>query len=194
MFLRLLATALLTAGFALSGAHHGSAADYAIDSEGAHASINFRVKHLGFSWLTGRFDKFNGTFSYDKASPEASKVKVEIDPASINSNHGKRDKHLRGSDFLDVDVFPEASFISTSIKPAENGKFDIVGDLTLKGVTKEIVIKAESIGGGKDPWGGFRQGFTGTTSFALADFDINYNLGPASKDVFLTLEVEGIRQ
>ena len=70
----------------------------------------------------------------------------------------------------------------------------IVGDFTLRGVTKELTIEGEAIGGGKDPWGGYRQGFTGTTSFALADFGITYNLGPASKEVFLMLDVEGLRK
>lgn len=171
-----------------------TAATYAIDDKGAHASITFRIKHLGYSWLTGRFDKFNGTFTYDEAKPEASKVSVEIDTASINSNHGKRDKHLRGGDFLDVEMFPKATFVSKSVTPGENGKMTIVGDLTLHGETKEITINAEKVGGGKDPWGGYRTGFTGTTELKLADFGIDFNLGPASTHVQLTLDVEGIRQ
>lgn len=176
------------------GAAVVGAADYVIDTEGAHASIQFKVKHLGYSWLTGRFDKFSGTFSYDEAAPENSKVEVKIDPASVNSNHGKRDKHLRSADFLDVDTYPEASFVSKSVKAGADGKMTIVGDFTLRGVTKELTIEGEAIGGGKDPWGGYRQGFTGTTSFALADFGITYNLGPASKEVFLMLDVEGLRK
>jgi len=170
------------------------AADYLIDEKGAHASINFRVKHLGYSWLTGRFDKFNGTFSHDEAKPEASKVSVFIDAASVNSNHGKRDKHLRGGDFLDVEKFPTATFKSTSITPGADGKLKIVGALTLRGVTKDITIDAAKVGGGKDPWGGYRTGFTGTTRLKLADYGITFDLGPASTHVDLELNVEGIRQ
>ena len=77
-------------------------ADYVIDTKGAHASIQFRVKHLGYSWLVGRFNKFEGQFSYDADAPEKTTIEVKIDPASIDSNHAERDKHLRGDDFLHV--------------------------------------------------------------------------------------------
>ncbi len=170
------------------------AAEYVIDTKGAHASINFRIKHLGFSWLTGRFDKFAGTFAFDDKNPEASKVKVEIDTASVNSNHGERDKHLRSADFLETDKFPTATFESTSVKMSGDGKAEIAGKFTMRGITKDIVINAERIGGGNDPWGGYREGFTGTTKLMLSDFAIKKDLGPASKEVELTLEVEGIRK
>lgn len=169
------------------------AADYVIDTKGAHASINFRVKHLGFSWLTGRFDTFSGGFTFDEANPGASKVSVEIDTASVNSNHAERDKHLRSADFLDVAKFPKATFVSKSVT-AKDGKATIVGDFTLRGVTKEVTIEATAIGGGQDPWGGFRQGFEGKTSFALADFGVPKDLGPAAKMVELDLHVEGVRK
>lgn len=170
-----------------------AAADYVIDTDKAHASINFRIKHLGFSWLTGRFDTFKGTFAFDEAKPETSKVKVEIDTNSVNSNHAERDKHLRGKDFLDTASFPTATFESTAVKlDGDNAK--ITGNLTLHGVTKEITIDAKRVGGGEDPWGGYRQGFTGTTTLPLKDFGINYNLGPSAQAVELALEIEGVRQ
>ncbi len=171
-----------------------NAADFVIDSKGQHASINFRINHLGFSWIVGRFDKFTGTFAFDEAKPEASKVKVEIDTASVNSNQAERDKHLRSPDFLDVTAFPLATFESTSVTPKGDGKATIAGKLTLHGVTKDVTIETESIGGGADPWGGFRHGFSGKTTLALADFGIKKDLGPASKTVELTLEVEGVKQ
>jgi polyisoprenoid-binding protein YceI len=186
-----LAPLALVATLAFSGA--APAADYAIDTKGAHASINFRIKHLGFSWLTGRFDQFSGTFSYDEKAPEASKVSVEIDTASVNSNHAERDKHLRGGDFLDVAQFPKATFVSKSVKAAGEGKATITGDFTLHGVTKEITIDAEVVGGGADPWGGQRAGFAGTTTLTLADYGITKHLGPA-KEVELTLNVEGVQK
>ncbi|HEX2840838.1 YceI family protein [Hyphomicrobium sp.] len=191
MTLRLAPLALVAA---LAWPAASQAADYTIDTKGAHASINFRIKHLGFSWLVGRFDQFNGTFSYDEKAPETSKVSVEIDTASVSSNHAERDKHLRNTDFLDVAKFPKATFVSKSVSPAGDGKAKIVGDLTLRGVTKEVTIDAAYVGGGADPWGGNRVGFTGTTKIALADYGINFNLGPASKDVELQLEVEGVQK
>lgn len=170
------------------------AAEYLIDSGSSHASINFRVKHLGFSWLTGRFDTFAGSFNFDEADPAASSISVTIDTASVNSNHAKRDNHLRSPDFLDVEFFPEATFQSTSASVTGDGKGVVKGDLTLHGETREIAIDVEYIGGGNDPWGGYRVGFAGTTSFALADFGIDYDLGPASRIVEMSLHVEGIRQ
>ena len=170
------------------------AADYVIDTKGAHASINFRVKHLGFSWLVGRFDKFSGNFTFDANDAAASKVKVEIDTASVSSNHAERDKHLRSADFLDVAKFPTATFESNKVTLEGADKATIVGNFTMRGVTKEITINASRVGGGQDPWGGTREGFEGTTKIALADFGITKDLGPASKDVELTLHVEGVKQ
>ena len=170
------------------------AAEYMIDTKGAHAFVNFKIQHLGYSWLTGRFNEFEGTFDFDESNYEDASVDVIIKTASVDSNHAERDKHLRGDDFLDVDKYPEATFESTEIKPKGDGKFDIHGVLTLHGVTKDIVINAHKIGEGKDPWGGYRAGFMGTTRLKLADFGIDYDLGPASTHVDMELHVEGIRQ
>lgn len=169
--------------------------NYVIDTKGAHASINFSIKHLGYSVLTGRFDTFSGEFSYDPAKPETSTVNVTIDTGSINSNHAERDKHLRSPDFLNVEKFPKATFVSKKIVLDDNkDEFDIVGDLTLNGVTKSITIEVEKIGEGKDPWGGYRAGFSGETTITLKDFNVKMDLGPASQTVQLELEVEGIKK
>ena len=165
-----------------------------IDTEKAHAFIQFKIQHLGYSWLLGRFNSFDGEFSYDEKNPSAAKVMVNIDPASIDSNHAERDKHLRGKDFLHVDKFPKASFVSTLFEEKGNGKAVLKGDFTLHGVTRPISIDVEHIGHGKDPWGGYRRGFAGKTSFALKDYGIDYNLGPASEVVELFLSIEGIRK
>ena len=183
--------ALLAGTLALAG--QARAADYVIDTAKAHASIQFRIKHLGFSWLTGRFDTFSGSFTFDEANPSASKVHVEVDTASVNSNHAERDKHLRSKEFLDVAEYPKAVFDSTSVK-LNGDKATIAGNLTLRGVSKPIEIEAQRVGGGADPWGGFRDGFTGTTRLTLNDFGINFDLGPNSKEVELRLDVEGVRQ
>ena len=170
------------------------AAKYVIDTKEAHAFIQFRIQHLGYSWLTGRFNTFSGSFEYDEKNPANASVAVEIDTASVDSNHAERDKHLRGDDFLDVEKYPTAKFVSTSFKEKGDGTAVLEGNLTLHGVTKPVTIDVEHVGHGEDPWGGYRRGFEGRTRIALADFDINYNLGPKSKELELILSVEGIRQ
>lgn len=182
-----LATGLSTSQLALAD-------DYVLDTKGMHSFIQFRIQHLGYSWLYGRFNDFDGRFSYDESAPEKTEVSVTIKTASVDSNHADRDKHLRSEDFLNTKAHPEATFKSTSYKPDGDGTGALEGELTLNGVTKPITLDVQEIGAGKDPWGGFRRGFLGTTRLALADYDINYNLGPASKEVELTLSVEGIKQ
>ncbi|MCL1113199.1 MULTISPECIES: YceI family protein [Shewanella] len=171
-----------------------NAADYVIDTQGAHASIQFSVSHLGYSFVVGRFNEFSGNFSFDQAKIADAKVNVKINTTSVDSNHAERDKHLRGADFLNSDKFPEASFVSTSIVDNGNNQFVINGDFTFNGVTKPLSIDAKAIGEGKDPWGGYRAGFTGKTTFAMKDYGVKMDLGPASANVVLDLVVEGIKQ
>jgi polyisoprenoid-binding protein YceI len=171
-----------------------AAENYVIDTKGMHAFVEFKIKHLGYSWLKGRFNDFEGEFTFDEKNPAKSSVNVTIKTASVDSNHAERDKHLRGSDFLNVSKFPTATFKSTKVVSDEKGEAEIHGKLTLNGVTKDIVIDAEQIGAGDDPWGGFRRGFEGTTEIALKDYNINFNLGPASEKVELTLSIEGVRK
>lgn len=171
-----------------------TAADYIIDKEGQHAFVNFKISHLGYSWLYGTFRDFDGRFSFDATQPEASSVRVTIRTASVDSNHAERDKHLRGSDFLNTGKHPEASFVSTGVTSTGEGSFDISGNLTLNGVTRPVTIAAKLLGEGADPWGGYRAGFEGSTRIALKDFAIAKDLGPASQEVELILSVEGVRQ
>ncbi|MCP5325167.1 MAG: YceI family protein [Oceanospirillaceae bacterium] len=171
-----------------------AAENYTIDTKGMHAFVEFKISHLGTSWLKGRFNDFNGTFSYDDKTPANNKVSVTIKTASVDTNHAERNKHLRSKDFLDTDKFPEAKFESTKVEKTGAKTANIYGKLSLHGVTKDIVIAATEVGAGNDPWGGFRRGFEGTTTLKLKDFGINYNLGPASETVEMHLNIEGIRQ
>jgi polyisoprenoid-binding protein YceI len=184
----------LALGGALIGAGQAMAADYAIDKQGQHAFVNFKISHLGYSWLYGTFKDFDGSFSFDAAKPQDSKVNVTLNTTSVDTNHAERDKHIRSGDFLNVSKHPTATFASTSVKSTGEGTADITGDLTLNGVTKPVVIAAKFIGDGKYPWGGYRAGFEGTTKLKLKDFDIQKDLGPASQDVELIISVEGVRK
>ena len=185
--------AALALGSVLIGTQ-AMAADYVIDKKGQHAFVNFKISHLGYSWLYGTFKDFDGKFSFDAAKPEASKVSVTLKTASVDTNHAERDKHIRSADFLNVAAHDTATFESTSVKSTGEGTADVTGNLTLNGVTKPVVFAAKFIGEGKDPWGGYRAGFEGTTTIKMKDFDISMDLGPASETVELIISIEGIRQ
>lgn len=168
--------------------------DYVIDTEGAHAFIQFKINHLGYSWLLGRFNEFEGSFSYDEANPENASVNVVIETESIDSNHGERDQHLRSDDFLDVENYPQASFVSTGFEPDSNGGGLLQGEFTLRGVTREIEFEVNQVGAGEDPWGMTRRGFEGSYTFKLADYGITYDLGPEAEEIEIYLSIEGIQQ
>ncbi|MGQ7816173.1 hypothetical protein B6S59_26430 [Pseudomonas sp. A46] len=184
--------AALTLGAALF-AGQAMAADYTIDKEGQHAFVNFKIGHLGYSYIYGTFKDFDGTFSFDAKNPEASKVKVTLKTASVDTNHAERDKHIKSGDFLNVSKNPTATFESTSVKSTGEGTADVTGNLTLNGVTKPVVVKAKFVGEGSDPWGGYRAGFEGSTRIKLKDFDIQKDLGPASQEAELIISFEGVR-
>lgn len=178
---------------AVQAEEHGGT--YAFDKKGDHQFVMFKISHLGYSWLYGRFNDFDGEFVYDAENPENSSVSVTVDTASVDSNHAERDKHLRSDDFLNVGEFPEATFTSKRVELDDEGEADIIGDLTLNGVTREVTLETEMLGKGKDPWGGYRMGFEAETEFNLDDFGISYEkLGKASREVELIISVEGIRQ
>lgn len=185
----LLITSLATA---LALPNLANAADYKIDTKGAHASVNFKVSHLGYSFIQGRFNTFSGNFNFDANNVEASKVSVSIDTTSLDSNHAERDKHIKGSDFINAGKFSTSTFVSNKVVKNEDGSFAISGDLTLHGVTKNITLDTQFIGEGNDPWGGYRVGFEATTRLELKDFGIKV-MG-ASSYVDMELQVEGIKQ
>ncbi len=167
------------------------AADYKIDP--SHSFVEFRIQHLGYSWLYGRFNTISGSFSHDPNAPEDNKISVEIDTASVDTNHADRDKHLRNEDFLHVRKFPKATFESIKfIGSVDEGVLH--GTLTLNGVSKPVEIKVRKLGEGKDPWGGYRAGFVGTVKLVRKDFGMTYQLGPQSEDMELELGIEGIRR
>ncbi len=180
---------LILAGLAIQS----QAANYTIDTKGSHAFVQFKIKHLGYSWLIGQFNQFDGSFNYDKEKANQSSILVNIETKSLDTNHAERDKHLRGKDFLNVSKYPTATFKSTSMKMTGDSGL-VTGNLNLHGVDKTITIEVSRIGEGNDPWGSYRAGFEGTTTLKLEDFNIVNSLGPASASLEMTLNIEGIRQ
>ncbi|WP_419209938.1 YceI family protein [Providencia manganoxydans] len=176
----------LTAGSAL-------AETYKFDKQGQHAFIEFRIQHLGYSWVYGSFKDFDGSFTYDAKDPAKDKVEVTIKTGSIDTNHAERDKHLRSGDFLNAAKFPEAKFVSTEVKK-EGEIYKITGDFTLNGVTKPITLDAKLMGEGKNPWGGYRAGFEAQGNIKLKDFNIKSDLGPKSQEAELLISVEGVQE
>ena len=166
------------------------AADYVIDGTGAgmHSSVHFRASHVGISALWGRFNDITGSFTYDAANIGASTISVNIDPASLDTNNEARDTHLKTSDYMDVEKFPEAGFVSTMIHDLGDGKVHVTGNFTLHGVTKEIAFEATRTGEGETPFGDYRVGFEAETTLDLTEYGIN------AGTLTLILAIEGIRQ
>ncbi len=184
--------AALAIGSAVLSAN-AMAADYVVDKEGQHAFVDFKISHLGYSYITGTFKDIDGKFSFDAAKPEASKIEFNVNTASVFTNHAERDKHIASADFLNASKFAKATFVSTSVKSTGEKTADVTGDLTILGVTKPVVVKATFLGEGKDPWGGYRAGFEGTTTIKRSDFGKQKDLGPASDTVELYVSFEGVK-
>lgn len=166
-----------------------AAQEYVIDTRGGHASINFKFKHLGYSWLTGHFKQFDGRFFYDPANVGATNISVNIDPASIDSNHAERDKHIKSDDYLDVAKYPKAGFVSTRVESTGKNTAKVHGKLTLHGVTKEITFDAALTGKGPDPWGGNRAGFEASYVINTEDFGMAF---PPTNQIEMDLFIEGV--
>src|SRR5581483_5356034 len=145
------------------------------DIDTAHSSVGFSVRHLLVSKVRGAFTKWSGSLSFDESAPHESRVEVTIDAASVDTHEPKRDEHLRSGDFLDVARFPALTFKSTRVEAAGKGRFRVTGDLTLQGVTREVVLDVEDAGRVKDPWGGERAGFSATAAIDRKEFGIVFN-------------------
>lgn len=168
------------------------AEEFVLDTKGAHSFVRFKASHLGYSWLYGEFTKFDGEFTYDAKDDSKNSIAMQVDMSSVDSNHAERDKHLRTGDFLNVETFPSASFKSTSFKSTGEKTAKLEGELTFLGVTKPISLDVEVIGGGEDPWGGYRQGFEATTTLKTGDFNMAWAKNFA--EVELIISVEGCKK
>ncbi|MEW6143873.1 MAG: YceI family protein [Thermodesulfobacteriota bacterium] len=171
---------------------------YAIDPD--HSQVIFKVKHMGISTVTGRFDLVEGSYTFDDKDISNSSVETTITTASINTNKQKRDDHLKSPDFLNVEKYPTITFKSKEVKKGDGEDFTIVGDLTINGVTKHVELDAEYGGKATDPMGNERTAFTAETEIDRKDYGITWNKTLDSgglvvgDEVKIELEVEGIKK
>jgi len=174
-----------------------SAEEYKID--GSHSKAQFSVKHLMVSNVRGEFGKMSGTVVFDDKNPAATRIVATLDAASINTGVTQRDEHLRGADFFDVAKFPTLTFTSKSARKTADG-LAVTGDLTMHGVTKEVVLNVEGPSSEvKDPWGNQRRGATATTKLKRSEFGLNWNKTieaggmVVGDDITITIDVEASR-
>ncbi|NTW52676.1 MAG: polyisoprenoid-binding protein [Chlorobiaceae bacterium] len=176
----------------------GSASTWTIDPD--HSSVGFKVKHLMVSNVKGNFEKFNGVVDIDDKEVTKSKVDVNIDPNSVNTNVQKRDEHLRSADFLDVARYPTMTFISRKWSRSGKGALKVTGDLTIHGVTRSVVLNVAPFSKeSKDPWGNIRRGTSASTTINRKDFGLSWNKSLETggvlvgEEVDIALEVEMIK-
>ena len=183
----------------LSFATAASAAPLTFDIDKPHTQVGFSIRHF-FSKVPGQFKEFSGTIVVDETDPPASSVEVTIQAASIFTGNDKRDAHLMSPDFFAVDSFPTLTFKSTKVAPAGKDKYKVTGDLTMRGVTRSVVLDVEFLGMGQVGIGGrsmgTKAGFEATTTVDRTDFGINWNKAldqggvMLGQDVAISLHVE----
>jgi polyisoprenoid-binding protein YceI len=167
--------------------------------DAAHTGINFSVRHMVVSKVRGHFAKYTGAIQLDEAELTRSTVQVTIDAASIETGVADRDKHLRSADFFDVANFPYLQFRSKSIVRIDDVRYYVIGDLTIRDVTREVRLEAEYGGRAKDPWGNERVGFTAKVSLDRKDFGLKWNQVLEAGGVLvgdqidIDIEVEAVR-
>ena len=173
------------------------AAPTVYDIDTAHSSATFKVKHLSISTVSGGFGKVSGKMTWDQADPTKSSVEATIDAASIDTQNGGRDEHLKSPDFFDVATHPTITFKSTKVEAAGEGRLKVTGDLTLRGVTKPVVLDVEGpVAPIKDPRGNMKTGATATTKINRQDFGVSWSKTldggglVVSDDVWITIELE----
>ncbi|HEX6307121.1 MAG TPA: YceI family protein [Longimicrobiales bacterium] len=155
-----------------------------------HTQVGFAVRHMMFATVKGQFGTVSGELRLNEQDPAASAINVKIEAASIDTRSEQRDAHLRSGDFLDAENHPQLTFVARGIQPIGGTRFRITGDLTIRGVTREVVLDAEENGRGKDPWGQEKLGFTATTSIDRKDFGLTWNQALEAGGVLVSDEVK----
>lgn len=165
----------------------------------SHTEAGFAVKHLMISTVRGRFADVKGQVVFNPSDLTSGSVDVTIATATVDTRDAQRDTHLRSADFFDVEQFPAMTFKSRRIQNVQGDAFQVVGDLTIKGVTREVVLDAENQGLQKDPWGGERAGFSAKTVINRKDYGLGWNVALEAggilvgEDVKINLDIELIK-
>ena len=189
MPLRFPAIALL----AVSGLGTMTQAADTYNVDAVHSSINFRVKHMNTSHSWGRFNDLTGSFVLDEANPTATVLDFQVKTDSIDTGNVKRDQHLKSPDFFNAVQFPKITFKSKTVAKAAKG-YDVVGNLTLHGVTKAIKVTLTQVGKGKGPTGGETAGIDATFYVKQSDFGMSKMVGPIGDDVWVNVSIEGVKK
>jgi polyisoprenoid-binding protein YceI len=175
------------------------AATYEVDP--VHSQVGFSVTHMTVSTVRGVFGKVTGTVEYDPANVAATKVNGTVSIDSVDTNNADRDKHLVSPDFFDATQFPSMTFTSKAVKNVTKTTFDLVGDLTIRGVTKEVTFKVNRLAPDmKDPWGNVKSGTIATTTINRQDFGVAWNTKldqggyVVGDDVAISLELELLKK
>jgi polyisoprenoid-binding protein YceI len=164
-----------------------------------HSGIHFSVRHMVIAKVRGSFRQFSGTVSLDEQDPSASAVSVSIDAASIDTGVAQRDAHLRSPDFFDTARFPTLSFRSTRVERTGEDGLRVTGQLTIRDITREVVLETEPLGVGKDPWGNLKAAFEAKTSIDRRDFGLTWNQALEAGGVLvgekieISLEVQAVK-
>lgn len=183
------AIAVLTLAGALLAGSDARAEAIKLKLDAEHSTVAFRVRHL-FTKVNGQFRSFEGTIDFDQQDAGRSKLAVTIQASSIDTNVAARDTDLKSARFFDVARFPTLTFVSTTVTSSGPNRAAIRGVLTMHGVSKEVVIDTEFLGGGKDPWGNQRFSFHGETKVNRKDFGMAWNQAIEAGGVMVGDEVE----
>jgi polyisoprenoid-binding protein YceI len=166
----------------------------------AHSEIQFSARHMMISTVRGRFKRFSGTIEADEQNPTTAQVEVQIDAASIDTGDDKRDTHLRSPDFLNVEQYPYITFKSTKVEQRDATHGQLTGDLTIRDVTKPVILEVEYAGMAKSPWGAISAGFSAHTRINRKDWGLNWNVALetggwlVSDEIRVDIEVELVKQ
>ncbi|ABY35038.1 MAG TPA: polyisoprenoid-binding protein [Chloroflexus aurantiacus] len=168
--------------------------------DASHSTITFSVRHMMISKVRGRFTRFDGTVDFDEQNPTNSKVQVTIDASSIDTRDERRDGHLMSPDFLDVANYPTLTFVSKRVEVIDESHGRIIGDLTIRGVSREVTLDVEYNGQSKSPWGTISAGFSATTKINRKDWGLTWNVALETggvlvgEEVTIEIEIEIVKQ